>query len=393
MSWGGFWEDLTGAAEDVFDTAVDITTNVITAPVRIVKNTGEYLDKVFSGENILDATTQYAAKTYVNTLIPAINADGFVDDLKEWWDDPSYKLFHDSLGMMPSKAEQKKDIEKVTFNGATFEEVREFWKDKDQLNPEAWQTYADKFFDGNIDQAIGRSTMAQVLGVYDEKAIENMQARIDSYKKNFKGRSKTLNTLESATGLYKGTDPKELTSYTDAVKWQEQSKERYKNVTEKILGKEIINLDKGGFNKLEDFARNNKTNDLKEGMNKIRNRLEGSENRDTGEQARQYLVNSIKQSNNASVKMDPSQSSSMSRLASNATALNNRQQVVNQYYDKIKAREELANMSSRLLQYDTERKKDLRSLKGSFITATAGLEAGEVGFEELWGLNNSPLKY
>lgn len=353
-----------------------------------------------AGEDLL-GTGLKVGKDILKTTT-GINLEGFKEDLEDFWKDPGGELYEIGSGDY-GRREAKKRLEAVTLPpGMTFEDYKAWWKGK-QPTVETWQQYANQFTGGDLDKALEYQTNLEGLG--DGYAVsfadgvsvssKDVKAHVDTYKKRFKAREGTLGIIESAAGISTEGVPKELKNSSQAADWYIKSKDRYERATRKVLGDEIFNLDEGGFKKLEDFSRKDygkggEAKPIQAGLNKIRDRLSGDTDRDTGKNARQVLASGIKESK---ASLPASQMSSMERLADTSAARNVRQQAISQYTDKVKAREELAAMASRVMKYDYDRKDDLRKTRGAYGAAVAGMEAGNVGFEELWGLNNSPLKY
>ena len=163
-------------------------------------------------------------------------------------------------------------------------------------------------------------------------------------------------------------------------------------VSNKIFGEEIMKLDKGGFKKLEDFALSSGKQYVKEGMGNLRDRMAGKTDRDTGKGARKALADIVRD-RKSGIGSSATAKSSMEKRAATAAAVNANSQAVNKYFDRIKAREELAKAASDITSFDITRKRDLRATRSKGLTAMAGFEMDELGMDEIKSLSRKPLNY
>lgn len=178
-------------------------------------------------------------------------------------------------------------------------------------------------------------------------------------------------------------------------------KNRFSAVLSGLVGGETLNVNKGGFKPVEEFSIDKKdpktgevtkTRPIQEYKKTLKEKASGITTVDTGGTARGILA-SLARKGVSGVSADSAAQSSMSKMASQASASNARQQVINNISYKDEARAGLTSLTSDLIKFNTERKKDLQADLGETIVGMANLTAANSGYEELRTLNNQPFSH
>lgn len=187
-----------------------------------------------------------------------------------------------------------------------------------------WQRFADAYYEGDLHKAMMlykrdlQANMMTFSGPFGnskkgKEIRKKLQPELDFVKKyetseitlnkvtinpgdekGLRAKQKALEMFESFSGIESPERVEKLKTFHEARAFAEGVRNRYKKVSNKIFGEEIMKLDKGGFKKLEDFALSSGKQYVKEGMGNLRDRMAGKTDRDTGKGARKALADIVR---------------------------------------------------------------------------------------------------